>query len=217
MSDEVKDSKEFKALEAKYDAEIVKNKAIEDRISGLTSKVDEIVSDRDGLKKELKAQKADDETKNATTEQLKELLKEATIKAEKAEANVNINQVKNLIVQKALETGFVKNSAGQINRDMLFAQVDPTKFVMGEDGQLIGLDSKFNSLKESESYLFTKSKKILPSDTPNPQTFKGVDLSDEAMQKAGNVQDEMKIMRGRMDQNAEDKNNMMSGMGNATE
>lgn len=216
MSDNVKDSQEYKDLLAKLEAKEKASDEQKSKLDNLASVVEEIKNDRDGLKTKLKEQTSADETKDATNEQLKELLKTAQEDAEKAKSDSLANNIKSQILQMASKRNFVSDKEGKINKKMLFANLDPSKFVLDDAGEIIGLGAKFDSLKKSESYLFAKQNKALNDKDPSVKEYKGLDISDKAMENAKTVSEQGAIMKAKMAQNSEVKNNMMSGMGNAT-
>lgn len=218
MSD-ITDSKEYKELQAKLKevedkAESVQKES-KSKIDSLAATVEEIKNDRDGLKTKLKDRSADDDSKDKSVEELKEMLKTAKTEAEQAKSDTKLNSVKAQIMQKAIEMNFVKDGNGKINTKMLFAQVDAGKSVVDSEGNIIGLDAQFDSLKESDSYLFSKSKSALNDTDPDPKIVNGVDVSPEAFDKAATIGDKVKIMKAREETSKEDNNGMLAGMGKA--
>lgn len=218
MSDDnkdVKDSKEYKEIEKQLKEALKGSDSMTQKVDNLTSIVDEIKTDRDALKQSLKDEKAKKDLDNSSVEELKKLLGEERGRADKAENDRKLDVIKSKIVQKAISTNFVKNADGTVNEKMLFAQIDASKFVISDDGTVAGLDSKFDTMKETESFLFTKTKKAIDTDTPNPTTHKGLDVSPEAFSKAQSVQERVAIMKGREELNTVENSNMMTGMGQA--
>ena len=216
MTDEVKDSAEYKALEAKL-ADALKGSASQtEKLDKLAAVVNEIKEDRDTLKKTLREEKEKKTTDNASVDELKKLLQESNDAKTSAEAGRKLDKIKSKIIQHASAKGFLKNSSGSINEKLLFSEIDPAKYQLDDDGSVIGLSQRLDSLKESDSYMFPKSKKSLENIEGNPKMVKGVNVSPEAFDKAATLQEKVAIMKARQDGNEVDNSGMMQGMGKAS-
>ena len=216
---EITESKEYKDLQAKLE-QVSKDAATdketsEEKMESLSSIVKEIKEDRDAQKQKLKAELEKKTTENATVDELKKLLVDSKASETKAIEERKTDLIKAKIVQAASAKGFLKNSKDQINQKLLFSEIDPSKYQLDDDGEVIGLDQKFDSLKESDGYMFPKSKKAIENLNENPKTIKGIDVSDEAFSKASPM-DQVKIQQAKAAQVTEDNGNMLVGMGSPT-
>lgn len=208
---EFKDSQEYKDMLAKVEAATQKNVELTDSVLSAKNTMNDIKNDRDELKKQLKSASEKSTNEDASKDQLKTMIKDANARADKAEANVKLESKKSKIMNMARTKGFVEGA-----EKALFSYVDPATFTEDDNGELLGLDHHFDKLKENNSFLFQKVKKALPNVDADPHTFKGKDISSEAIQKSKNISEAVEVMKAREAKNAENNTgNFTPGMGNA--
>lgn len=123
--------------------------------------INQAKSDYEAVKQELVNTKQELETANNTIKgfeenntNVEELNKQIatykeSIKQIKAD---NASKIKNMIMEQAINDKFV--AAPEKYRNLLKAQIDKSKIVVGEDNSITGLTEQFDSIKEQFSDLF---------------------------------------------------------------
>ncbi len=213
---EVKDSPEYKELLGRFD-KLEKSSEDNDKyMTTLKKTVDDLKDDRSSLKEKLRESESKKTTDGATTEQLKELLKQNEEKFQTLEKARIEDRILSTVQQKALEKGFVKNGKGQINSKLLKSAIDISKLTEDDDGEIIGLDRIFEDLRKDESYMFSKKDAVNTDLNANPKHKQGTDLSSEAFDKAGTVKDKLAIVKARGEEHKKQNLGVLPGMGNAT-
>lgn len=217
MSDLDDIKKEMQAQKEKLEALEKKNSELSGQLDEhKTAKLD-IQKQRDELKAKLKDAESGKETDNATTEQLKELLKQKEAELTKNTEARQSDKIEAKLMQAALKANFVKNKDGSIDKALLKSQFDIGKLHLDEDGEIIGIDSIVNKVRENSSYLFDKKKASQKETRDDPESKKGIDLSDEALDKETDFHKRREIMDKRAAQyEADNKSNLPSGMGKTT-
>ena len=152
--------------------------------------INQAKSDYEAVKQELSNTKKELETANNTIKgfeesksDVEELNKQIatykeSIKQIKAD---NASKIKNMIMEQAINDKFV--AAPEKYRNLLKAQIDKSKIVVGEDNSITGLTEQFDSIKEQFSDLFQTEQKQLKFgqeqkiDQTNTVNNKTVDLA----------------------------------------
>ena len=201
-----------------------KMKDLEGKNSSLSSKLEEqkeakndVIKQRDELKTQLKTAEGNKETENATVEQLKELLKEKDDLLTKSESARTTDRIEAKVMEAALKANFVLNKAGKINAKILKSELDISKLHLDDDGEVIGLASKFDKMREESPFLFNKKKAAAAETKVEPKSKKGEDLSQDALDGEKDFHKRREIIRKRGELHTEEnKNSLPSGMGENT-
>ena len=212
---EVKDSPEYKDLLGRFEKLERSGDDNDKYMATLKKTVEDLKTDRSDLKEKLRESESKKTTDGATTEQLKELLKENELKFENLEKERSDDRMFSQVQQKALEKGFVKNSKGQINSKLLKSAIDIGKLTEDDDGEIIGLDRIFDDMRKDEPYMFSKKDAITDDLNPNPKHKEGTDLSSEAYEKAGSMKEKLAIVKARGEAHTKENLGVLPGMGNA--
>jgi chromosome segregation ATPase len=211
MSDEDL-KKENDALKAKVEGFEKKLEQLSNNLDEQKAAKTDVIKQRDELKAQIKASDGKKETDNASVDQLKELLKENQAKLDSVEKARETDKIEAKVIAAAQAADFVTDKNGKINAKILKSELDFSKLHLDDDGEVIGLTSMLDKVRENSSYLFSKKKAAAKETITDPKNKQGEDLSDEALVGKSFAERRAIVAKRGERFDADKTNNLPSGM-----